>query len=212
MPPLIDAAILLMPVVPLLCPVLAHSIVLVVALPPVLAFLEAVAQVDLPLVTPLFFVVGLVDLAPFFVPLLLRLFILAPFFAVGLLNLTAIRLVLIRDDCAKLTTLFGQALDTLVPLLLPLLPLALALLLSPPLQPLLRPRLLPETTIAILARVLDDLLLFVLVDSALVVPFGVLFLVNTLFLESDDGIRDIINGFVAGVPIQIIFVLLNQIL
>ena len=80
-PLLVYATVLLVPVVPLLCPVLLDSVVVIVVLAPVLSFLEPSPQVNLPLVAPLLLLADLVNFAPLLVPLFLRVLVLAPLLA-----------------------------------------------------------------------------------------------------------------------------------
>jgi len=112
---LVDAAVLRVPVVPLLCPVLLDSVVFVVVLAPVLSFLEPSAQVDLPLVAPLLLLADLVNFAPFLVPLFLGMLVLAPLLALRLLDLASVGFVFIWYDFSLGVALLGERFDFLVP-------------------------------------------------------------------------------------------------
>lgn len=90
MAPLVDSVVLRVAVVPLLGPVLADLVVLGVILPPALALLQAGRKLDLPFLAPLLLLSFPVDFAPFLVPLLLRLVILAPLLAVAFVDLRAV--------------------------------------------------------------------------------------------------------------------------
>ena len=156
------------------------------------------------------------DLAPFLVPLLLRLFVLAPLLAVALLDLRAVRFVLlaaslrIDDNFARfLVLLFGVFLNLAVPLLLPVLALVNADLHGPALLVSASPRLVPFA-VRVLAFVDRFVMLELFICFALMIPSIAARLALTLTLLDCVAGANLVYIVILESPLEEALLLLNE--
>lgn len=149
-------------------------------------------------------------LAPFLLPFLLRLVVLAPLFAIGFFNITTIRIILIRYDLAFTVTLVRELFYFFEPSFFPVLAISRANFLGPAAQALLCPGLRPVTSITVTTIVFHDFRFVNLVNSSFVVPATAVLQIFAFFAEDYLSIRYVINSLINIVPFEACFLFLDE--